>query len=180
LSLSVHCRQHLPPELKPIDHSEPPPPPKPSSHSFLSRQLVDSLEASKDKPHPQEPVPTKGFGPFTRNAETGKRLSFKEREEEKAKEYLHTQPDPNIPLPPLLLRPPGSDEPPKEHEGHGKETRKWWQREAEIWLGRYNQPFNVKAQVARHKATYIFLSDEPLMKETRIIPSGVRMRIEGV
>jgi hypothetical protein len=162
-SLSIHYRQHLPPELKPIDPSDPPPPSKPSSHPFLPRPLVDSLEASKDQPHPQEPVPTKGFGPFTRNAETGKRLSFQEREEEKAKEYLHTQPDPNIPLPPLLLRPPGLDEPPKVHEGHGKETRKWWQREAEIWFGRYSQPFNVKAQLARHKATYVFIVGKILM-----------------
>jgi len=95
-----------------------------------------------------------------------------------AKEYLHTQPDPNIALPPLLLRPPGLDQPPKEHEGHGKETRKWWQREAEIWFGRYNQPFNVKSQLARHKATYVVFV-KALIEGIRIIQSGVKMRIDG-
>ena len=92
---------------------------------------------------------------ITRNAETGKRLTFTEREEEKAKEYLYSAPDPNIPLPPLLLRPPGLTEPPVKGKGHGIETRTWWQREFEIWFGRYQKPFDVQAQVARHKTLYV-------------------------
>jgi len=157
-SVSRPCRQHTPPDLSPIDPSQRPSRPKPTTpHGILPQEPVDPLASSDDKPHPQQPIPTKGFGPFTRHAETGKRLTFKEREEEMAKEYLHTQPDPNVPLPPLLLRPPGLDKPPRVHDGHGKETRKWWQREAEIWFGRYSQPFNVKAQLARHRATYNLL-----------------------
>jgi hypothetical protein len=165
-SLSPLRRQQLPPELKPIDSSErnSSSPPKPNPRLVLPQELVDTLESLQDKPHPQQPIPTKGFGPFIRHAETGKRLTFREREEEKEKDYLHTQPDPNSPLPPLLLRPPGLEEPPRVHEGHGKETRKWWQRELEIWFGRYNQPFGVKAQLARHRATYQPLKTRVLTK----------------
>jgi hypothetical protein len=106
------------------------------------------------KSHPQAPIPTRGIGPFTRHAETGKRLTFREREEEKAKEYLYEKPDLNQPLPPLLLRPPGLAEPPVQGTGHGKETRAWWQREFEIWFGRYQKPFDVQAQIERHKTMY--------------------------
>ena len=135
-----------------------PPSPEPSKPQFNSenfpRFTTDQLTHLQHKNlthHPQAPLPTKGFGPFTRNLETGKRLTFVEREEEKAKEYLYSEPDPNQPLPPLLLRPPGLPDPPKAGEGHGKETKSWWRREFEIWFGRYHQPFNVQAQLERHR-----------------------------
>lgn len=125
------------PQLKPEDYLTP---------DQLTRRRHKTLTN-----HPQAPLPIKGFGPFTRNRETGKRLNYVEREEEKAKEYLYSEPDPNQPLPPLLLRPPGLADPPKEGQGHGKETRSWWRRELEIWFGRYQKPFDVKAQLERHR-----------------------------
>jgi hypothetical protein len=125
---------------------------------LAAQKLLESLNQANSHSnlpkHPQTPIPTRGVGPFTRNAQTGKRLTREERQEEKAKEYLYEQPDPNIPLPPLLLRPPGLDEQPVEGRGHGIETRTWWQREFEIWFGRYQKPFDVKAQVSRHKSMY--------------------------
>jgi hypothetical protein len=78
-------------------------------------------------------------------------MTYREREEEIAKEYLYTEPDPEQILPPLLLRPPGMETKPKEGEGHGKELRPWWKRELEIWFGRYKQPFNAQAQLERHR-----------------------------
>src|SRR5438477_13101661 len=91
----------------------------------LPLPLRDTHKAhTKLADHPQAPLPTGGFGPFTFNVETKERLTFKEREEEKAKEYLYSAPDPNMPLPPLLLRPPGLADPPEKGKGHGKETRK--------------------------------------------------------
>ena len=131
-----HLNENVPQRLKP--------------ELNLTPNQLATLSHKKLKQHPQAPLPTKGLGPFKRDAETGKRLSFQEREEEKAKEYLYEKPDLNQPLPPLLLKPPGLESPPGE--GHGKETRKWWQREMEIWFGRYQKPFDVKAQVERHKA----------------------------
>jgi len=130
-----------------------PEPPKPQlkPENYLTPdQLTHRLHKNLTN-HPQAPLPTKGFGPFTRDRETGKRLTLLERTEERAKEYLYSEPDPNQPLPPLLLRPPGLTEPPKEGDGHGKETRSWWRRELEIWFGRYQNPFDVKAQLARHR-----------------------------
>jgi len=121
---------------------------------LLTKEQLAMIAHSKLTKHPQAPLPTKGVGPFTRNTETGQRLSFQERQEEKAKEYLYEKPDLNQPLPPLLLRPPGLSEPPREGEGHGKETRKWWQKELEIWFGRYQKPFDVQAQTDRHKSMY--------------------------
>lgn len=125
------------------------------NHSpVTSQEILNSESHAKLQDHPQAPLPTKGFGPFTRNTETGKRLTFLEREEEKAKEYLYTQPDPNLPLPPLLLRPPGLANRREQGQGHGEETRTWWQREFEIWFGRYQKPFDVRAQVSRHRTLY--------------------------
>jgi hypothetical protein len=121
---------------------------------LLTKGQLASMAHSKLTKHPQAPLPTTGLGPFTRNAETGKRLTFQERQEEKAKEYLYERPDLNQPLPPLLLRPPGLSAPPTQGEGHGKEVRSWWQRELEIWFGRYQKPFDVQAQVQRHKTMY--------------------------
>lgn len=130
--------------------SEPPKPQLKPEDYMTPDQLTHRLHQTLTN-HPQAPLPTKGFGPFTRDIETGKRLSFIEREEEKAKEYLYSEPDPNQPLPPLLLRPPGLADPPREGEGHGKETRSLWRRELEIWFGRYQKPFDVKAQLERHR-----------------------------
>jgi hypothetical protein len=134
-------------------------PPRLNSTQLAAQKLLDSLSQANShanlQKHPQTPLPTRGVGPFTRNAETGKRLTREERQEEKAKEYLYEQPDPNVPLPPLLLRPPGLMEPPVQGLGHGIETRTWWQREFEIWFGRYQNPFDVKAQVSRHKSMYV-------------------------
>lgn len=133
-------------------------PPRLTPTQIAAQKLLDSLSQANShanlQKHPQTPVPTRGVGPFTRNAETGKRLTREERQEEKAKEYLYEQPDPNVPLPPLLLRPPGLIEAPVLGRGHGIETRTWWQREFEIWFGRYQKPFDVKAQVSRHKSMY--------------------------
>jgi hypothetical protein len=126
-------------------------PPAPTFKSISKHVPVNYLAHRSLKNHPQAPVATTGFGPWTRNSETGKRLSFKEREEEKAKEYLYSEPDPNMPLPPLLLIPPGLTDPPVQGKGHGIETRTWWQREFEIWFGRYQKPFDVQAQLARHR-----------------------------
>jgi hypothetical protein len=131
----------------------PPSPEHKHSHD-ASQDNLNSRSHAKLKEHPQAPTPTRGFGPFTRNTETGKRLTFLEREEEKAKEYLYSQPDPNLPLPPLLLLPPGLAEPPEQGIGHGKEIRSWWQREFEIWFGRYQKPFDVQSQVERHRTMY--------------------------
>jgi hypothetical protein len=132
-----------------------PPPPQLKPTRILSEKTLETLHSPPpSERHPQTPLPTRGFGPFTRNAETGQRLTFREREEERAKEYLYEQPDPNQPLPPLLLRPPGLREPPVPGIGHGTETRKWWQREFEIWFGRYQKPFDVQAQLARHRKLY--------------------------
>ena len=133
------------------------PSPRPPSPKY-AQEILNSIAHAKLTKHPQAPLPTRGIGPFTRSSKTGERLSFKEREEEKAKEYLYEQPDPNIPLPPLLLRPPGLVEAPEKGEGHGKETRTWWQREFEIWFGRYQKPFDVQAQLNRHKTMYHLLS----------------------
>jgi hypothetical protein len=83
--------------------------------------------------------------------QTEKRRTKAIREEQKAKEYLYTEPDPSLPLPPLLLRPPGLPEPPEKGKGHGAETKKWWQKELEIWFGRYRRPFDVKSQMERHR-----------------------------
>lgn len=152
-----------------------PPTPQLKPTNVLSEK---TLEPHSEK-HPQTPLPTHGFGPFTRNAETGQRLTFREREEERAKEYLYEQPDPNQPLPPLLLRPPGLREPPVQGIGHGVETRSRWQREFEIWFGRYQKPFDVQAQLSRHRKLYS-PSQSSLMLETRIIQSGVRKQIDGV
>lgn len=131
-------------------------PPKPKVKPLQSppTEIINSITRAKIKKHPQTPLPIKGFGPFTRNTETGERLTFREREEEKAKEYLYTQPDPDQPLPPLLLRPPGLPDPPVLGQGHGKETRRWWQKELEIWFGRYQKPFDVQAQLSRHRELY--------------------------
>jgi hypothetical protein len=133
-------------------YQTPEPPEQPPAPTFKSKYVpVNYLAHRNLKNHPQAPAPTSGFGPWTRNAETRKRLTFKEREEEKAKEYLYSEPDPNMPLPPLLLIPPGLSDPPIQGKGHGIETRTFWQREFEIWFGRYQRPFNVQAQLARHR-----------------------------
>jgi hypothetical protein len=136
-------------------HAPSPPEPPQYKPPFPSNETLKALAQAKSHAnltnHPQAPLSTRGFGPFTRNVETGKRLTFAEREEEKAKEYLYSVPDPNIPLPPLLLRPPGLTEPPEKGKGHGIETRSWWQKEFEIWFGRYQKPFDVQAQMSRHK-----------------------------
>jgi hypothetical protein len=131
------------------------PKPKLKPTHILAQKTLDALQSKQPSGnHPQTPLPLRGFGPFTRNAETGKRLTFTEREEEKAKEYLYEQPDPNQPLPPLLLRPPGLTEAPTKGIGHGSESRRWWQKEFEIWFGRYQRPFDVQSQLSRHKTLY--------------------------
>ena len=125
---------------------------QPPVPTFKSKYVPINYIAHRNlKDHPQAPAPLSGFGPWTRNLETGKRLTFKEREEEKAKEYLYSEPDPNMPLPPLLLIPPGLSDPPVQGKGHGIETRTMLQREFEIWFGRYRNPFDVQAQLARHR-----------------------------
>ena len=133
------------------------PSPSPPEPQQFKRPISPHESHFKLSNHPQAPLPTQGFGPWTRNLETGQRLTFLEREEEKAKEYLYSVPDPNQPLPPLLLRPPGLPDPPEKGQGHGKETRTWWQKELEIWFGRYRKPFDVQAQLARHRNLYAIL-----------------------
>lgn len=154
--------------------------PKPPSPKY-AQEILNSLSHAKLTKHPQSPLPTRGVGPFTRNAQTGERLTLKQRTEEKAKEYLYEQPDPDIPLPPLLLRPPGLVQPPQKGQGHGKELRRWWQREFEIWFGRYQKPFDVQAQMDRHKTMYGSGRWEGmLMVGTRIIRNGVPRQIDVV
>ena len=123
----------------------------------IHKDLKPLLAHKSLQNHPQAPIPTKGLGPFTKNAITGKRLTYIERREERAKEYLYERPDLNQPLPPLLLNPPGLKEEPVVGVGHGRETRKWWQRELEIWFGRYHKPFDIKAQLERHRNLYDFI-----------------------
>jgi hypothetical protein len=166
------CNEHQPKSDSPLSSFKP--------EHLLTKEQLASIAHSNLTKHPQAPAPTKGIGPFTTNVETGKRLTFREREEEKAKEYLYEKPDLNQPLPPLLLRPPGLSEPPRQGQGHGKETRSWWQREFEIWFGRYQKPFDVQAQVQRHKTMYSPLTNSIDLLGILITLNGVQRRIGGV
>jgi hypothetical protein len=132
--------------------SESPNPPK--SSSTPTQNGAPSKAEIAQKQHPQAPIATTGFSYWVRHAETGKRLTLEERQEEAKKQYLYTEPPPDGKLPPILLNPPGLPQPPVLGQGQGKETRKWWQRELEIWIGRYNSPFNVQVQLERHRKLY--------------------------
>jgi hypothetical protein len=192
----LHCpmtMRRLPPSLPPcpsqfrlfcttrcLRQSSPPPDPSIGSQPKEPRVLQTINTHANLKDHPQAPLPSQGFGPFKRHAETGQRLTRAERTEERAKEYLYTEPDPSRPLPPLLLRPPGLANPPEEGKGHGKETRKWWQKEFEIWFGRYRKPFDVEAQLARHRELCVLWKRDLTLIETHITLNGVRGLIDGM